>query len=136
MSAIRGKDTKPELVVRRIVHGFGFRFRLHRRDLPGVPDLVFPRWKKIIFVHGCYWHMHNCRWGCVTPKTNAAFWRAKRAGNVERDTRNSRNLKELGWKVLIVWECETTDTGRLGRKLRKFLAAGDNGSTVHVFGNE
>lgn len=123
MSAIRGKDTKPEMIVRRIAHRLGFRFRLHRRHLPGVPDLVFPRLRRIINVHGCYWHMHTCRWGCVTPKTNAEFWQTKRKGNVERDKRNLRELARLGWKVLTVWECETRDTERLTARLQRFLSS-------------
>src|SRR5438874_463419 len=107
MSAIRGKDTKPELIVRSIVHALGCRFRLHRRNMPGAPDIVLPRHKKIVLVHGCYWHMHNCRWGLVTPKTNAKFWHAKRTGNVKRDRRNLTELKRMDWRVLTVWECET-----------------------------
>ena len=122
MSAIRGKDTKPELIVRRIAHRLGYRFRLHRRDLPGAPDIVLPRHQKIIFVHGCYWHMHTCRWGCVTPKTNAEFWQAKRTGNVDRDKRNLAKLKPLGWKVLTIWECETRDIPKLTARLAAFLS--------------
>jgi len=105
MSRIRGKDTKPELIVRSLVHQMGYRFRLHRKDLPGKPDLVLPGHRKIIFVHGCFWHMHRCRYGRVTPKTNADFWQAKREGNVERDRRNRKSLKADGWEVLTVWEC-------------------------------
>lgn len=121
MSAIKGKDTKPEMIVRRLAHGLGYRFRLHRRDLPGKPDLVFPKLRKAIFVHGCYWHMHDCRWGSVTPKTNAAFWQAKRLGNVERDARQLAALQALGWQVLTVWECETPDPATLSERLRAFL---------------
>lgn len=121
MAAIRGKDTKPEMIVRRIAHQLGYRFRLHRRDLPGTPDLVFPKLKKIINVHGCYWHMHTCRWGAVTPKTNAAFWHAKRTGNVERDRRTLHSLRAAGWRVLIVWECQTKDVETTHNRLAKFL---------------
>lgn len=121
MSAIRGKDTKPEMIVRRIAHRLGFRFRLHRRDLPGAPDLVFPRARKIINVHGCYWHMHACHWGCVTPKTNAEFWQTKRTGNVARDKRNLSSLKKVGWKVLTVWECEIRDVRKLETRIARFL---------------
>jgi len=121
MAAIRGKDTKPEMIVRRIAHQLGFRFRLHRRDLPGAPDLVFPRLRRIINVHGCYWHMHDCRWGCVTPKTNAEFWQTKRTGNVDRDKRNLAALRRDGWKVLTVWECEVKDADRIAVKITKFL---------------
>lgn len=121
MSAIRAKDTKPEMIVRRISHGLGYRYRLHQRNLPGSPDLVFPRLGKVIFVHGCYWHMHTCRWGCVTPKTNAEFWRFKREGNVVRDRTNLQTLRQDGWKVLVLWECETRSPRELEWKIRKFL---------------
>jgi DNA mismatch endonuclease (patch repair protein) len=123
MAAIRGKDTKPEMIVRRIAHGLGYRFRLHRRDLAGAPDLVFPKLKKIINVHGCYWHMHTCRWGRVVPKTNASFWQSKRTGTVSRDRRNLRLLRRDQWKVLIIWECETRDTRRLRHRITRFLSA-------------
>ena len=106
MSRIKGKDTKPELVVRSVVHRLGYRFRLHRKDLPGKPDIVLPRHKKIIFVHGCFWHMHNCKKGRVKPATRAKFWEDKRTGNKKRDRRNIRALKKLGWDVLVVWECQ------------------------------
>lgn len=109
MSRIRSKHTKPELIVRSLVHQMGFRFRLHRRDLPGKPDLVLPRHKKVIFVHGCFWHLHRCRYGRVTPQTNAEFWQAKRAGNVARDRRHLQQLRALGWKTLVIWECWTRD---------------------------
>ncbi len=121
MAAIKGKDTKPELVVRSMAHSLGYRFRLHRKDLPGKPDLVFPRLEKIILVHGCYWHTHNCRFGRVTPKTNAEFWRKKREGNVKRDHRNLAALRRGGWKVLIIWECQTHDKDRLARRIHSFL---------------
>ncbi|MBW3538998.1 MAG: DNA mismatch endonuclease Vsr [Planctomycetes bacterium] len=121
MQAIRGHGTRPERVVRSLVHGMGCRFRLHRRDLPGAPDLVLPRHRKAILVHGCYWHMHRCRFGRVTPRTNAEFWEQKRQGNVERDRRNLRRLRRLGWEVLVVWECQTRDAGRLEGRLREFL---------------
>ena len=121
MSRIRGKDTKPEMVVRSLVHRMGYRYRLHRRDLPGIPDMVFPRHKKIIFVHGCFWHMHRCRFGKVVPKTNAKFWQIKRKGNVDRDKRNIRKLRRMGWRVLVVWECHTRKPGRLAKKLGTFF---------------
>ena len=122
MSRIRGKDTKPELIVRSIVHQMGFRFRLHRRDLPGTPDLVLPRHNKVIFVHGCYWHMHRCRYGRVIPKTNTEFWQTKRMGNVERDRRNIRKLRRNGWSVLILWECWTRNVEeKLIPRLEEFL---------------
>lgn len=109
MSRIRSKDTKPEMIVRSLVHQMGFRFRLHRKDLPGKPDLVLPRHHKVIFVHGCFWHMHRCRYGKVTPKTNAQFWQDKREGNVARDRRHRRQLRSDGWDVLTIWECWTKD---------------------------
>lgn len=122
MSAIKGKNTKPEIVVRRMAHRLGYRFRLHRRDLPGAPDLVFPRLRKVIFVHGCFWHMHSCRWGSVTPKTNAEFWEAKRTGNVARDRRSLRRLRADGWKALVIWECQTKDIDAVRDLLSRFLA--------------
>ena len=123
MSRIKGKDTKPELVVRSLVHQLGFRFRLYRKDLPGKPDIVLPRHRKIIFVHGCFWHMHNCKNGRVKPATNAQFWQDKRTGNKERDKRNVRALKKLGWNVLVIWECQMKDVEELNRRLRTFLYA-------------
>lgn len=121
MAAIRCRDTRPEMIVRSISHRLGYRFRLHRRDLPGTPDLVFPRLRKIILVHGCYWHMHRCHWGQVTPKTNAVFWQEKRAGNVARDRRTRTHLRRLGWKVLVIWECEARDEARTWQRIEKFL---------------
>ncbi|MFK7817872.1 MAG: very short patch repair endonuclease [Planctomycetaceae bacterium] len=121
MSRIRGKDTKPELIVRSLVHRMGYRFRLHVKDLPGKPDLVLPRHDRIIFVHGCYWHMHRCRYGRVVPKTNTEFWQNKRLGNVERDRRNLRRLRRDGWRVMVVWECWTRDEPKLIARLQKFL---------------
>lgn len=123
MAAIRSRNTKPEMIVRRLVHRLGFRFRLHRRDLPGRPDLVFPRLRKIVEVRGCYWHMHDCSFGRVTPRTNANFWHVKRSGNVRRDMRNLARLRALGWEVLVVWECQTRDLSALKGKLARFLAA-------------
>lgn len=122
MSRIQGRDTKPELIVRSLVHQMGFRFRLHRKDLPGKPDLVLPRHNKIIFVHGCFWHMHRCRYGRVIPATNTEFWQTKRQGNVERDRRQRRKLKNDGWSVLTVWECWTKDIqAKLIPRLDEFL---------------
>jgi len=121
MSRIKGKNTKPEMQVRSLVHSMGYRFRLHRKDLPGRPDIVLPRHKKIIFVHGCFWHLHNCRYGKVKPKTNAKFWQEKRVGNKERDRRNIRELRKLGWKVLVVWECWLKKPELLIKRLEAFL---------------
>lgn len=123
MSRIRSGDTRPERIVRSLVHHMGYRFRLHRRDLPGTPDLVFPARGKIIFVHGCFWHMHRCRWGRVVPKTNYEFWQQKRIGNTQRDRRNYRKLRRMGWDILVVWECWTRDVDRkLLPRLQRFLS--------------
>jgi DNA mismatch endonuclease (patch repair protein) len=123
MRAVKSGDTTPELVVRRIVHALRYRFRLHRRDLPGQPDLVFPRLGKAIQVHGCFWHRHACEAGQSTPATRVDYWDAKFARNVERDRRNLRRLRRLGWRVLVVWECQTRAAKRAGleARLARFL---------------
>jgi len=121
MSRIRSRDTRPEMIVRSLVHQMGFRYRLHKKDLPGKPDLVLVRHRKIIDVHGCFFHMHNCRYGRVKPATNASFWQTKRKSNVRRDRRNLELLKKDGWRVLTVWECETKDRHGLRRILADFL---------------
>lgn len=121
MSRVRAKDSKPELAVRRGAHALGHRFRLHRRDLPGTPDLVFPRLRKAIFVHGCFWHRHP---GCsrrTTPKTRADYWNNKFAENVARDAARLAELQALGWETLVIWECETFDREELSRRLSSFL---------------
>ena len=124
MSRIKGRDTKPEMRVRRACHRQGLRYRLQRKDLPGKPDLVFPKHKTVIFVHGCYWHSHDCRYGSVVPKTNAEFWRTKRLATVSRDERNIRELEYRGWRVLVYWECETKDSDALAaRIIRDFVLA-------------
>jgi DNA mismatch endonuclease (patch repair protein) len=121
MAGIRGKNTKIEVNVRRIVHALGYRFRLHRRDLPGTPDIAFPSRRKVIFVHGCFWHQHlGCRKANL-PKTRANFWRTKLAENKARDKRSVAALRREGWGVLVVWECEITDTEHLRQTLRRFL---------------
>ena len=120
MGRVRGKDTAPELAVRRLAHGLGFRFRLHRRDLPGTPDMVFPRLRKAILVHGCFWHSHGCPAGRA-PTSNTAFWNAKLDRNVRRDAENEDALRRLGWDVLVIWECETRRGEDLDRRLRAFL---------------
>lgn len=125
MSRIRGKDTKPELIVRRLAHTLGYRFRLHRRDLPGAPDLVFPGRKKVVFVHGCFWHRHpGCRFA-YKPKSNTKFWERKFDSNIERDARVLRELQERGWSPLVIWECETSDLEALTSLLRVHLEAGE-----------
>ena len=109
MSRIRGKDTKPELVVRSVLHCLGFRFRVHRKDLPGRPDIVLPRHRVAVLVHGCFWHRHSgCRYA-YTPKSNLNFWTAKFEQNLARDSRITRELQQLGWRVVLVWECQTVD---------------------------
>lgn len=123
MSQIRSKNTKPEILVRSIVHRMGFRYRLHQSNLPGKPDLVLKRHNKVIFVHGCFWHIHNCRYGRVIPKTNPKFWQIKRKGNVERDRKNIRQLRRSGWKVLVIWECQTRDIEKLTKRLENFLSS-------------
>jgi len=107
MSRIRGRDTKPEMRVRKLLHGMGFRYRLHAKDLPGKPDLVFPRANAVLYVHGCFWHMHRCKYGKPAPATNKTFWAEKRRSNADRDKRNRRVLRADGWQVFEIWECHT-----------------------------
>lgn len=127
MSRIKGRDTQPERRVRSVLHRLGFRFSLRRRDLPGRPDVVLTRHGAAIFVHGCFWHRHkDCR-NSVLPKTRQEFWLAKLNGNVERDKRNVTALKQLGWKVFTVWECEVEDEPKLSRKLLAKLTRPQNG---------
>jgi DNA mismatch endonuclease (patch repair protein) len=121
MRQIRSKDMAPEVAVRRMVHALGFRFRLHRRDLPGAPDLVLPRLKKVIFVHGCFWHQHSgCREGRF-PGTRQDYWRPKLLRNVERDAENAKRIRALGWTSLTVWECELKDAATVRERLTRFL---------------
>jgi DNA mismatch endonuclease (patch repair protein) len=122
MSRIRNRDTRPEMLVRSIVHQRGYRYSLHKKNLPGKPDLVLVRHRKIIHVHGCFFHMHNCKYGRVVPATNAKFWRTKRLSNVERDRRNVKALRRDGWKVMIVWECETKKPTILTKRIERFLS--------------
>jgi len=105
MRGIKSSDTKPELFLRRYLHSLGYRFRLHRKDLPGSPDLVLPRYRLAIFVHGCFWHRHSGCFYTATPKTRQAFWEEKFRGNVRRDNRSYTGLHALGWRVLVIWEC-------------------------------
>ena len=121
MSKIRDKNTKPEMIVRSIVHRMGFRFSLHNKKLPGKPDIVLSRHKKIIFVHGCFWHIHNCKYGKVKPATNADFWTNKRQGNAARDKENIRKLKQLGWRVLVIWECQIRKSEKAVNSIKRFL---------------
>ena len=121
MRAVRSKDTAPEMLVRRLAHALGYRFRLHRKDLPGHPDLAFPGRKAVVFVHGCWWHGHDCRRGARAAKTNADYWSAKIARNVERDRTAQHALAAAGWRVLVIWECDTKDRDALAGRLRGFL---------------
>lgn len=123
MSRVRGKDTRPEMVVRRLVHSLGYRYRLHDRKLPGSPDLVFASRRRVIFVHGCFWHQHACASGNRIPKSRVGFWRAKLEGNVARDRRATAILRKQGWRALTVWECQLNDRDRLAKRLTTFLGA-------------
>ncbi|MGT2515171.1 very short patch repair endonuclease [Sphingomonas panni] len=125
MRAVQSKDTKPEMLVRRALHRLSYRFRLHRKDLPGSPDIVFPGRRKVIFVHGCFWHGHSCKRGARQPKENADYWRAKIARNVARDREAQAALIGLGWTPLTVWECELRDD--LEGKLCAFLEEAEHG---------
>ena len=121
MRRVRGKDTTPEMVVRRMVHAMGLRYALHRRDLPGNPDMVFVSRARIVFVHGCFWHGHSCRAGKNRPSSNRGYWIPKLERNCARDKANRRKLRVDGWKVLTVWECETRRRDRLQRRLERFF---------------
>ncbi len=117
MSRIRGKDTKPEMRVRSLIHRMGFRFRLHRKDLPGKPDIVLPAYETVVFVHGCFWHRHpGCRFA-YTPKSRVDFWQTKFRRNVERHREVTAELEELGWRVVVIWECETASEEQLQQRL-------------------
>jgi len=121
MRGVRRQHTKPELVVRRLAHALGFRYRLHRKSLPGSPDLVFPRYRKAIFVNGCFWHGHEgCRYGTV-PKTRTEWWLAKIADNRARDARAIEGLSDLGWSSITIWECETRKSEGLSERIAAFL---------------
>lgn len=121
MGRIKGQDTAPELAVRSMLHRLGLRFRLHRRDLPGRPDIVLPRWKSVVFVHGCFWHRHaGCRFA-YSPKSRLDFWNRKFEDTLERDKRNQKELAAMGWRIVVVWECEVADRVRLAERLRGFF---------------
>ncbi|HCG00189.1 MAG TPA: very short patch repair endonuclease [Chloroflexi bacterium] len=123
MSKVKNRDTAPKLVVRRLLHRLGYRFRLHRANLPGHPDIVLPRHRKVIFVHGCFWHGHvGCPRG-ARPATNTEFWNAKLDANARRDKSTQEALDKLGWRILIVWQCETRNETRLAAIIEQFLAA-------------
>lgn len=121
MRRVKSGDTKPEMRVRKMLYAMGYRYRLHRRALPGCPDIVLPRHRKIIMVHGCFWHGHDCPAGRKTPKSNREYWSEKLARNCLRDADNLAKLKSMGWKVLIMWECELRDEEAARRKMAEFM---------------
>ena len=121
MSRVRGKDTSPEIFVRSLIHRLGYRFRLHSKDLPGKPDIVFPSRKKVIFVHGCFWHGHDCPRGSRIPKSNQEYWKFKIKKNIARDRQNSVDLKTMGWKSSVFWECELKNEVTLQSQIIDFL---------------
>ena len=119
MSAIKSKNTKPEIAVRKLLHSRGYRFRLHRKDLPGSPDIVLPKYKTVIFMHGCFWHRHeNCKYAS-TPKTRKQFWENKFKANVKRDAEVQEKIKNIGWESVVIWECEIKNILALNNKLQK-----------------
>jgi DNA mismatch endonuclease, patch repair protein len=122
MRAVKSRDTVPEMIVRRLAHRLGYRFRVCRKDLPGCPDIVFPRLRKVVFVHGCFWHGHDCARGARIPKGNRTYWLQKVAGNRARDQKNLEKLKLADWKTLVVWECMTRNERDLNGQVKKFLA--------------
>jgi len=120
MSQIKSKNTRPEMLVRKWLWSQGYRYRLHQKGLPGKPDIVFPGRRKVLFVHGCFWHKHNCRY-FKWPETNVTFWKNKITETVERDKKNYEKLKKAGWKYLIIWECEIKDISIIENKIKKFI---------------
>lgn len=121
MQSVRSKDTGPEMLVRRLVHGMGYRYRLHQRNLPGNPDLVFAARRKVIFVHGCFWHGHSCASGKKRPKSNVKYWHQKLERNRARDLQNQNLLRRNGWDVIVIWECELSNLNETSERIRKFL---------------
>lgn len=122
MAAIKSRNTKPEKTVRSLIHRMGYRFRLHCKSLPGKPDIVLPKHRKIVFVHGCFWHSHDCKYGLVSPKTNVCYWEEKRLKNKVKDSENLDELRKQGWSVLIIWECKLKDKADLEENLQSFLS--------------
>jgi DNA mismatch endonuclease, patch repair protein len=120
MSLIKGKDTEPERIVRRIVHRLGFRFRLHVKELPGKPDIVLPRHHKVIFTNGCFWHGHHCKRGS-RPSSNTEFWDSKIESNIKRDRRIRKELRDLGWKCVTIWQCQMKNHKTLTEKITRFM---------------
>ena len=123
MARVKAKNTAPELIVRRLAHRMGYRFRVHRRDIPGTPDIAFIARRKVINVHGCFWHGHNCALGQRLPKTRPEFWKAKFETNRKRDARVSGELVDAGWKQLVIWECQLADIDSLADEVWRFLNA-------------
>lgn len=121
MQAVRSKNTRPELLVRRLLHANGYRYRLHSKKLPGCPDIVFPSRKKVLFIHGCWWHGHDCQRGSRIPKTNMVYWTKKVLRNQNRDADSRKQLEAQGWKVLAIWECELHDESSTLIQLAQFL---------------
>jgi len=124
MRRVKSRDTGAEMHVRRLLHGLGYRYRLHKKDLPGKPDLVFSGKRKVIFVHGCFWHQHKGCFKAKRPKTNTHFWNGKLDRNIERDRENRKDLEDSGWEVFVVWECKLADIRGLEQALRAFLDTG------------
>ena len=120
MRAVKGRDTGPEMIVRRLVHSMGYRYRLHGGNLPGKPDLVFSSLRKVIFVHGCFWHQHNCRRGSRLPKSNQDYWAPKLQRNQQRDREHQLRLREVGWNVLVIWECEIKNRDALRLQIKAY----------------
>lgn len=126
MSRVRNRDTKPELMVRSLLHRSGFRFRLHEKGLSGRPDIVLPKYRTVVFVHGCFWHRHKGCPDATTPKTKTAFWKRKFQGNTARDLRTAEDLRSSGWKIIIVWECETCKADKLLKRLKANINPSSN----------
>lgn len=125
MSGVRGVNTGVEIAVRRLLHSFGYRFRINVRNLPGKPDIVLPKYRCVIFVNGCFWHGHKRCKRATIPKTNSEFWSRKIGGNIERDVRNIKRLRGLGWKVLVIWQCQTSRPANLVQRIEAFLTRSD-----------
>ena len=123
MAQVKSKNTKPEMIVRRLIHSLGYRYRLHRKDLPGTPDLVFPSLKKVIFIHGCFWHQHRCKRGRRMPVTHHKYWSEKLTRNVDRDRKTHRSLRRKGWDILLIWECQipSKNLEKLTERITQFL---------------
>ena len=121
MRAVKSRDTAPEMTVRRLVYSMGYRYRLHRKDLPGKPDLAFKRRRKVIFIHGCFWHGHDCKRGARVPKNNREYWETKITRNRERDRQHDEDLKREGWRVFVVWECQIREPEAVAERIKSFL---------------